>query len=346
MNLKKAWTMAEMMVAFIIIIIVSVIGMTTIKPNQNKAKIYVYATIKNFGRANAYLIEKYGELVSDDMTVGANLDPYCIYVADVFSIEGKPNCSTLAADKDAVNITMANGVTVQGLASSWISPFDKADFYFKNIVIDIDGQKGANKLGVDRFPLRIFKEGNYEGIVLGVDCNKETFYDPDDQTKTYDLYNGTKKHPYCYDGFTPAGTRKTNNFLTDGTIFSYDIFVPIEEGEEESRTKVVGTSLSTMQADCMAYGGMGFFSKKQCSDNGFRLHSSCVTSETCEACKGSNYDVCPKKSPNDTVTVDIAGCETMQKDNNPNDFGCVTFITKPTAGLGMLAGALMGEIDM
>ena len=50
-----------------------------------------------------------------------------------------------------------NGVTVKGVASEWVIPFENAEYQFKNIEIDIDGNKGMNRLWVDRFPMRVFK---------------------------------------------------------------------------------------------------------------------------------------------------------------------------------------------
>ena len=102
--------------------------------------------------------------------------------ADNFALKGDANCSINASNTD-VNITLPNGMTYQGLTNEWKTPFDGSSTQFKNVVVDIDGQKGKNKLWIDRFPMRIYREGDLVGVVALVDCSDDNYYNTDTDPK-------------------------------------------------------------------------------------------------------------------------------------------------------------------
>ena len=266
----------------------------------------------------------------------AGLDKYCYNVADVFALDEAANCT--ASDNEDVNLRFANGVTIQGLASDWIKPYADSPFSFKNIVIDADGEQGANKVGIDRFPLRVFKGGAFEGVLQALNCDEDRIYEREANVY-YDLTTSSGKSPYCKDGFNANKTASTSDFLNDNTLVSYNIYRPIEVAEQ-ARSALVVSGLAPLEADCIAHGGEGFFPARHCKSEGFEIHPKCINKRLCETCKGSGYNVCP-----DGVTK-VEECNAIAISQNPLDVSCYVYIKKPTAGFGIVAGSIIGDIDI
>ena len=341
----NGWTMAELVIAIIILIIVSALSVSVFKPDTNKARIFMYAAMKNLSKGNTAIIEKHNSIAPDNMDAGTK-DWYCLNLADKFALSNEPNCAKAAAPKE-VNFRFSNGMTLQGVASAWYTPYSGAGYSFKNIVVDIDGEKGVNKIGIDRFPLRIYKGSTYEGMIHPVNCGDDVVYNSAGTKIT--LSSSTGASPYCRQKFDLTGSVVANkNMLLDDQIVTYDVYQPVTD-EEYSRAVIVATSLSTMAANCAAYGGNGFFSKPYCGSKNLRLTARCAKAETCNACSGSSpvsYDVCPFKTDGKTQTGSETACRTLAAEVNPKDMPCFILLHKPTAGLGFLAGSVIGELDI
>lgn len=360
----KAWTLAEMAIGLAIVMLLTYATMTITKSNNNnKAKLFVYGAIKNIAMGNGSISDKYGEFFPEgtDETAGAW---YCNEIKDVFALANDPNC----ADVNAI-FKFGNGLTIQGLAKNWTAPYkyknasctasyckETPDFWYKNLLIDINGNGvKPDKLGVDRFPMRLYKGFS----AMGADLSGIVY----PACGTYDYVNdpnGTKRTMttggYCESGF---------NFLEDRNVVSYNIYKAdniLSKMKERSGGEVynggtmkdknvtatlVQGSMSFMEADCMAYAGNGFFNKLQCSAAGYRLHPDCAHYDMCTLCNdslyGTNYNVCPADYNTQAKCRERA---TAINSHTNVDRSCFVLLNKPMGGLGFLGGALMGDLDM
>ncbi len=358
---KKAWTMAELAVSMVVLIVLSYISVSAMKTNTNhQAKIFLYATMKNLAYANGRISDERGEFYPEDANESSG-DWYCKNLVDTFTLKNSPNCSS-----ESTYFQFANGVTIDGLARAWSAPYkykssscvsncvETPDFWYKNIMIDTNGRsKAPNKIGVDRFPMRLYRGYNSSGTNLaGM------------------VYPACGTYDYVYN---PTGTQvkmetgsycETNsNFIEESELISYNIYrvdQTLSEMKDWSsgkmKDKEVGATLilgqqSFMKADCLAYGGNGFFNKLQCNAAGYKLHELCANYDICKDCKGSmhgtSYNVCPA-SYNSVLT-----CQTQAAALNPvaagehrPDQSCFIMMNRPMSGLGFLGGALLGDIDM
>ena len=310
---KCAWTIAEMIIAMTVMIILSGICVNMFKPNSQKAKFYMYSAVTNITKANIAVIEKNNGLITDRVSKedGTAEDSYCNSVADFLSLQSIPNCSTSAAETD-INIQFPNKIAFYGMASDWITP-EGATYKYKNIMIDIDGEEGLNKVGADRFPMRVLAGSGKgtEGMVIPVDCNE----------------NEETKNPYCGDS--------NKNFATDDQILVFNIYRAMDDSEN-SKVSLIASSLSHMEADCMAHGGEGVYSAEECSDAKIKVNQSCATSSICDKC---TTDTLPDGA------ADKEGCKTVANDYNGSGLSCVYTRHKPKASMALIFDALIGDTD-
>jgi len=344
----NAWTMVELVIALTILILLSTLCITVYKPNIQKAKIVIYATIKNLTQGNIAIMEANDNtLVEDNVVDGSNVyDWHCLRLADVFSLENNADCKVDSEKKKnlKVNLTFPTGVTVQGLTNDWLEPFDGSEYKIKNIVVDIDGRSGVNKIGVDRFPLRLYDGSGFTGMIQVVNCKSDKDVVYNDDTK---VTLGGDFRPYCKQGFEANGNASNVVFDLDNKIISYDIY-RATSSEEEATAELVASSLAPMDADCGAYGGEGFYHKKQCEDssnkiNGdyLRIRTKCATSTNCAECG----NICPRNK-DDNSNTDESSCTTMAASLNPEDLPCFTLLHKPSGGTTFLLETLIGQFDM
>lgn len=355
----KAWTMAELSVALVIIIVLAYASINVMKTNTlNSAKIFTYAMMKNFAYANGAISDKYGEFYPDDASEASG-DWYCNSISDMFNLTNTPNCSSTNAQ-----FVFPNGVTVDGLAQAWSIPYkyksdtcldnelckEAPDFLYKNILLDTNGTKGPNTLGIDRVPLRIYRGysalgGDISGLVTPACGTYDYVHDPNGNVVNLNT------NSYCETGF---------DFIQDNELISYNIYRAdkVLDGMKDwsggkmkdkstTATLVIGT-IPYMQADCMAYGGNGFFNKIQCEAAGYKLHEKCSNYDICKECSGTlygnSYNVCPE------AYNSISSCQSHAQDLSGIEEGpeqsCFIMLNKPMQGLGFLSGVLMGDIDM
>ena len=372
--MKKAWTMAELAVAMVIVIILSYASLTSIKlTSNNQGKILMYATIKNLMYANGSISDKYGEFYPEsqykaDVAAGSfSGNWYCNEMKEMLSTTNTPDCNSAST-----TFNLPNGVKVYGLAGNWQYPYTyknsnttacstgasgfcsaAADFYYRNIMVDVNGDSAPNEVGIDRFLLRI-----YRGFTpLGTDISGQIY----PRCGTYDYTidpTGATKNMTTNAHSSATACVSGQNFIDDNEIISYNIYRPDNtltsgvNGKEVTASILAG-KLSLIKADCMAYGGNGIFNKYQCSQAGYYLHPECAHYDLCEDCSGQlfgkstlAYNVCP------TGYRSVANCKTKATANNPTasahtpNQACFVMLNRPTGGMGFFAGAVMGEFDM
>ena len=336
-NNKKGFTFAEIFISLIVLMILSGLCINVFKnaTNNKKLSFYAYATISNLMKGNIAAMESQDGSGSVEHTDVSNnsktYDWLCLQMADAFTLKGTADCEKSTTNTDAkVNLQLANGVTIQGLATNWITPFDGADYKYKNIVMDIDSpSKGMNKIWADRIPLRLYSGGSFEGIVQVVSCGNKDY-----------TYNGTTKvtpktaHPFCKNNTTVVN----KDFLTDDTIVTYNVY-RAESTEENAKASMVASSLSSLASDCAATGEEGLYPKKLCQEKGFTILEKCYTSSNCELCN-TYSGICKDEDKN---VVNKSACDTKRATTNPNDISCFALIKKPSMGIGVILGTIMGD---
>ena len=326
MKIKPAWSLAELVLALVIIAVISISMIASFKPQNNQTRIFVYSTIRNLTKGNIALIDKYADIIND-----SDATWYCKNLLDMFSLTGSANC----ANNSSPNATFANGVQVKGLHGAWVDPTSgdfRAMYKYKEIVIDIDGfSNGLNKIGADQIPMRIYKSDSFKGGVLPSDCSGSKLYDLNDK------YVTPAKNTYC--------GSSTFNFLKDNSIVSYDIYKGTKEtldAEEAVQAMIVHSGLSPMEADCKAYGGKGLYTQKECNLAGFRLSPKCAMFKTCIDCDASGKNTCPVIGSYTAQTE--AQCSTIQTVHNPQNTPCFTIIHKPSIGAGFLIDSILSDV--
>ena len=326
---KGAWTLMELFIALLVIILISSIGFTIFRPDIQKAKFYVYATIANLTKGNIALLEKYSTIKSADMP--GEDDWYCLHLTDNYSLGANPNCARSSGVND-VNIEFPNGVTVKGIASEWQQPYEGASFEYKNILVDIDGEEGSNKLWLDQFPLRIIAGSGKgaEGMIMPVNCDNEKVYNLN--TSALVPIDNAAKNPYC-----PAANGK--NYTLDDQVILFDIYrakTYNEESPDKNRAEIIAALLSPMEADCMAYGGSGYFSAAECDEANIKMNPKCASQTNCANCTANT---CPEGSTNPE------SCVTLAQTTNPEDLPCAAAIHKPSGGMSFIVESLIGNIN-
>lgn len=342
---KFAFTMAELTICIIALIILCAASTTITKSlNVNKSKIYIYAALRNLTLGNIAITEMPANgafypaaAQTHDSDATKTDDWYCIYLADSLSLAANPDCSKTAVNTD-INFIFPNGTTFRGIASSW--EYAYSGLYYKDILIDADGEDGMNKIGVDKFPFRVFRGTNHagmtlDGIVYPVECGNDKMYYLDNGTLTSVSLSST----YC--------SGKNNRIASDNSVVSYSIY-KVTNGEKPDKATIIASKLSAIEADCKAYGGKGFYHGATCRDYGFKLMEKCAHEITCEECE--TYGICPNGGSK-------SNCDTLAENNKINakqsdgsyssqGFQCFTLLNKPSGGMGMVGSTIFGDMDI
>jgi len=348
MNKKLAWTLAELMVAMTFIMLISGFLVSVFKPKTQNTRIQAYAAIRNITKGIIAVDDKYEKTPPEDTTNSGifyqntatpDVDTFCLEMADVFTLKQTANCKkseTTGSNLHVPNFVLANGVEFYGLASDKIQA---GQYKYKNIAMDVNGSKGPNKLGVDRFPLRIFAEDN---LVFPVDCTETQFFDYRlDGLITLD---DNQKNPYCKTGKTFNGTRSKINFMLDDEIITYDTYRSSSQGEQQKTSEMVAFSQSLASSICGNFGGKRFLDPSQCAKLGQKIYTKCVMEEMCITCETSP-SICPMNSDNTSQTNEAA-CKQLYIDLKNDINTCLFLIHKPSAALSAVVGAIVGDLDM
>ena len=352
MNKKSGWTLAELVIALIFIIVISVIGITIYRPDVQKSKIFIYAFLRNLGAANSAIVTNKGDVIGSLDAGLEDYDWYCLQLADTLSVsefDCEINTDEVTNAKK-VNITLPNGVIIQGLTNPWKTPVCVGcDFKFKNILVDIDGQKGLNKLWSDRFPLRIYQGGGMSGQIQTINCENQQIYGTDGEIINLTQDDGLS--PYCNDGFNMEKNAVSKNFWNDKDVITYDVYRPNTDNEEGA-AELVASAQSILDADCGAYGGEGFFTKKQCSYYSKRIFAKCSTDALCATCSSTDstnsYDICPLRDPDDSTLgiTDTTTCIDAANEFNPKKASCFISLHRTGIPMPIFLQGIVSQLDM
>ncbi|MBR1617147.1 type II secretion system protein [bacterium] len=321
---KQAWTLVEMVVALTIIIVVSGLCVSVLKPGVQKNKLFLYAAMRNIVMGNIAVIDKKKNIDFEDVKEigGIEYDSYCLALSDNFTLKSSAKCNR-DMDIKETNMVLPNGTALRGIASEW---FEGASgkYTFKDILVDIDGDSGMNTLWVDQFPLRLYSGGEKEGIIWPANCVKEgdEKADPDGRSD------------YC--GEIQA------NFALDNETITYNIYRAFSDSD--SSAKLIASKLSPMEADCGSYAGGGMYTEEQCTKEGFTVKPACLTSKICQKCDSDDSNIkaiCPKVNG---ITVNRDDCEDLMSSNNDKGLNCVILQHKPSSGANIILETLVGDM--
>lgn len=363
---KNAWTLAELTIAITILLVLTAASVSMTKNiNINQTRLNLYAAIRNLTMANIAIKEKplsyslfYPKSAEEhDADDTKTNNWYCINVADAFSLKTAPNCAK-NLNSSSKNITMQNGTTYKGLATSWEEAY--SGLFYKNVTIDVNGDSLPNKLGIDIFPIRVFRGKKYnsltmDGIIMPVSCAASSGTGTDDSYSSGSIASSSEESVKFSEQHPACGSDTTTNFFTDANFFSQNIYRVMEVPNRTSpRARMIVGSISTLEADCLAHGGKGYFSEKQCKENGgYTLHKYCANKRTCKGCKDDSigYNVCPKKD--DGSEGDETYCNELAESNEITIgsskkyvYECFYLMDKPSSGLGILGAGALDGLDL
>jgi len=155
---KKAFTLAEIAVVFVIIALIAVVGIKITKSGTNLINKYMsYAAFIN-------LKQGMGELIADDATLPAygvaptTHDGLCEKLTDVINTIGDVSCSLTATAASNFKTATPNFVTANGIRYFNFGSNADADGIY-TIYVDIDGSKRNGVLNEDVLAFNIYLNG-------------------------------------------------------------------------------------------------------------------------------------------------------------------------------------------
>ena len=204
--------------------------------------------------ANEYF-KLHGALFKDP---NALVDDFCNVLADKFGKNGG-NCKVAPDSFPKENFVFkGTDVTVYGMERK---PFDVWGTPSKDILIDINGQKGENMLGVDRVIVRLHSTGRMGGLLAPVSCDAS-------DKKDYDV---------TYSPMCPNGVK--HSFLTTNIPFGFDV---IQIGGKNGKSRKIASNINFMRADCIAFGGEIVSADELCERRGWHWLEACYDEFPCE----------------------------------------------------------------
>lgn len=331
---KNAWTLLELTVIMIVILVLTAASMSVMKTiNVNKMRIYTYSAIRNLTMGSIAIKDKYGEMYPDEAKTSDNNaavanDWYCMNLVDSLMTDGAINCIKNIIDGTPIssptpNFKLANGIYVYGASNSWRTAY--GDLHYKDMMFDINGNGGADKIGVDRFPLRVFRGATAQGynadaLVQPVDCTSGQDYLTDTAGNKITLSS-----TYCTGGSVALAS--------DSEFLTYAVYKVVDTNKPNSAVPILA-GRSAVEADCLAHGAKGLYGKQLCSANAYKLYPECAHEETCAGCEADG--TCPNSGTE-------ANCNALAQNNK---FRCFALMSKPTAGLGLMGIAVMNEVGL
>lgn len=295
---KKAWTMAEVVMAMVVLAILASLSIQVIKPVRMKAKPYAYASILNLNKAaKSVMYDNATDKLSDeiiDMPV-ADSNKTCVGLAEAFSLVGDYTCVTTVETHPASgegntgvpNFQTSNMITYSGLEKDFTVTYRgaaidaqkcaTAEVGMKDVMIDINGDEGDNEVGKDQFPLKLMQTGEvFPGTCANIapgarpsECTSASFNNP-----------SLIRHPLC-------GSNNTK-FIDENYPFAYNLYVTREPTGAEIDagtyrvgdfvTQIIEQDVSFAKADCLSRGNI--LTRTQCSAMGYEPLDKCLEPQT------------------------------------------------------------------
>lgn len=307
-NFKYGWTMAELVVVMVILAILSTLSIQVIKPKKIKVLPFAYASIKNLGEAAKYVLSENSTNRLPDNLIDipeADSNKTCVGMAETLSLLGDYNCTKTYGSRPATaknpvgseagkpNFQTANLISYSGLENDFtpthrgtatnVGKCATVEIGMKDIMIDINGDDGENKIGEDQFPLKILQSGevipgtcrDISGSSTPSECAGEVFENP-----------VFKKHPSC--------GSNTKAYINEKYPFAYNVYLTRLVTEEEIASnsyregdRVVENlkiddrgiiEVSFAEADCLARNNV--LTRTQCAALGYAPADKCIEDQS------------------------------------------------------------------
>lgn len=297
-NYKRGWTMAELTIAMIVLSVLMGLSIQVMKPHRIKIIPFAYASIKNLSGAAKYVLKENGtKKLPDDVVAkpAANSNKTCVQMAEVLSLVGPYTCVKTTATAPAStkggtgrpNFQTANLITYSGLEKDFTNSYRgtataanecaTVEVGIKDIMIDVNGDDGDNKVGVDQFPIKLLQTGE---VVPGTCANVASGTAPSACSgKPYT--NATfARHPSCGSNI--------KMFINENYPFAYNVYrsrvatdAEVASGEykkDERITEVVAMEISFAKADCISRNNV--LTRTQCAKLGYAPYDDCIDAQS------------------------------------------------------------------
>lgn len=306
---KNGWTMAELVVAMMVLAVLMLLSLQIIKPKQMRVIPFAYAAVKNLSEGARFVIKDIDDGTKklpdgySDIPV-ANSNKSCVALAEAFSLTGSYNCVKDSSTYPAIgkgttgspNFQTANLITYSGLEKDFSegvrgnatssNQCGTASVDMKDIMVDINGDEGENKVGIDQFPLKLLKTGEViPGTCSDIESSATTLNAC--AGKTYDSAATFKKHP------TLCGILDTK-FINEPYPFAYTVYrvrkptdAEIASGRYNRKSRIteilktddgIMAEISFAHADCLARNNI--LTRLQCEKLGYEPADECITNGT------------------------------------------------------------------
>ena len=171
-------------------------------------------------------------------------DSFCKYMAQKYSKNKQGACTNFNPTMPSENFVFKNkDISIYGLEKQ---PFKYNGSLAKDVIIDVNGEnKGENQVGKDRYILRIYSTGMQGGVITPVNCSSMD-----------EMEYGFKRSIYC------IGSEEFN-YLAVNKPLGFDIQ---QIGSDNGRTKIIGSNLSFLRADCSVMDGFYTDGGDYCED--------------------------------------------------------------------------------
>lgn len=182
-------------------------------------------------------------------------DSICQVLRDKY--DSSANCEIKDTIGQDYSIKFKNGITLHGFEKR---PYEFEGVLVKDIIIDTNGLKGENTIGMDRVPIRIYSSGRMGGKLSPVNCRVSDYRD-----------FGIDYASICAGG-------ADINFMDSKIPLSYNIF---QIGGKKGQSKYVGKNVSFLRADCTAFGAELIGADEYCELKGFQWATACYHDYNC-----------------------------------------------------------------
>ena len=196
---------------------------------------------------------KKDKFVYESMT--QDIDPFCEVLKEKYDPLGSCGVGVIGAEQ---NIKLPKGITLHGFEKR---PYDFEGTLAKEIIIDVNGLKGENTLGVDRAPIRIYSTGRLGGMISPVNCNIMDMRD----------FGIPYASSVCSAGIDI-------DFMNSKIPFSFSIF---QIGGKKGESKYIARNVTFLRADCQAFGGELTGMVDFCEAKGYQWATACYHDYFC-----------------------------------------------------------------
>lgn len=189
-------------------------------------------------------------------TLNDKEDKLCLQLAQKYS-KKKYNCNIDKRGNMITNVKLPKGISVYAMNSA---AQDYAGLIIKDIIIDVDGDKGENAFGKDRVAVTVNSSGRLGGMLSPINCNLE-------DKKDFELR---------YSHICPMGV--DTNYMNTNIPFGFNL---IQIGGREGKSNYVTNNVSFLRADCTGYGSELLGMEDFCEKRSYHWLTACYHEYSC-----------------------------------------------------------------